>query len=108
MPTKSSTTKYLLIAGVAAVGYYLHTRSSAQAQVAAAPVNPADAAFVQSWAKGLTGQGAINFQNAFPTLSASDLSNWAALIKKQEDSPGVYFTGPEQDFYDYFVSKTGF
>lgn len=104
MATKSNTTKYLLIAGVAAVGYYFYTRSS-QAAVSGQP-DPIQAAAVQAWAGGLTGSNAVNFQNAFPSLSAADISNLYSIIMNVFN-PGVQASPTQQAIWDNLTARIG-
>jgi hypothetical protein len=105
---QKNTTKYLLIAGVAAVGYYLYTRNSAaggSVPTVTGQVNATDAAFVQSWATGLTGSNAVNFQNAFPSLSAADISQMASLIKAWEGLRAL--TDADYSFWASFQQRVG-
>jgi hypothetical protein len=77
MAKKSNTTKYLLIAGVAAVGYYFYSKSQAPA---AAAVNPNDLAAVTSWAQGLDAHNKPLFLAALPSFTADQVANMKALI----------------------------
>lgn len=80
MPKKSNTTKYLLIAGVAAVGYYFYSQNSA-ATAATTAANSADLAYINSWAQGLDPHNKPLFLAALPSFSADQVANMKALIQ---------------------------
>lgn len=101
---KSNTMKYLLIGGVVAVGYYLYTRTSAAGITAGQP-NPLEVAGVQSWATGLTGSNAVNFQNALPNLSAADISGLTGLINVWNN--GGTPTAAQTSYWQALASRIG-
>lgn len=102
---KSNTMKYVLIAGVAAVGYYFYTRSSSQA-IASGQPDPLQVAVVQAWAGGLTGSNAVNFQNKFSTLSAADISNLYGLITSVFNV-GATASPQQQAVWDSLTQRIG-
>lgn len=97
MPAKKSNTmKYLLLAGAAGAAYFFFIKPQA---VTTTPANPADVAFIQSWAAGLDPHNQSLFLAALPTFTTEQVANMKALIQTWETN-----TAPNETMTNYWVN----